>query len=37
MVLCETWLTDSYQRDDVIVDELLLENYLLEIDNEIMR
>ena len=30
MVLCETWLTDSYQLDDVIVKELLPENYLLE-------
>ena len=30
MVLCETWLTDSYQLDDVIVNELLLEGYLIE-------
>ena len=30
MVLCETWLTDSYQLDDVIVNELVPENYLLE-------
>ena len=30
MVFCDTWLTDSYQLDDVIVNELLPENYLLE-------
>ena len=30
MVLCETWLTDSYQLDDVIVNELLPEGYLIE-------
>ena len=30
MVLCETWLTDSYQLYDVIVNELLPEGYLIE-------
>ena len=30
MVLCETWLTDSYQLDDVVVNELLPDGYLIE-------